>query len=264
MSNTENIESQQKLYTKQEYWEKYYGSQTSDISRINKIVGEYDRFWQQLIDTCKYQPKTIIEIGAYPGRYLAYLSKKYNLIPTALDYNSDTTKIKECFASFEIDDYKLIQADFLKYTPDSTYDLVISNGFVEHFEDFDTILDAHCKYLAPGGAMLVMIPNKRYLRKWYSYLVDHDNLKLHNLNVMHLSVFEKFASRNNLKANFLGYYGGFNFNVHQKLNFFQKLVHQSFRLFFKKINPKISKHPGKFYSSTIIGIYSKPATDNAL
>lgn len=60
--------------------------------------------------------KTIIEVGAYPGRYLAYLSKKFNLIPTALDYNSDKSKIEETFKKFNITEFEILIADFIKYT----------------------------------------------------------------------------------------------------------------------------------------------------
>ena len=262
MNTPNSINPKQKLFTQQEYWEKYYSAQKPDVKRINKIVGEYDLYWQKLIDSCDHKPESIIEIGAYPGRYLAYLSKKYSLKPTALDYNSDTSKIEECFASFGIEDFELIQADFLNHTTNQKYDIVISNGFVEHFEDFNTVMDLHCKYLSPGGTMLIMIPNKRFLRKYYSYLVDLDNLKIHNLKVMNLEIFRSFAARNSLNIEFLNYYGGFNFNVHQKLNFFQKLIHRSFRFTFKKINPFLAKNPSPYYSSTIIGIFTfKSRTD---
>lgn len=256
-ADTNNNTNPSDLYTEREYWESYYKTQSADVARINKIVGEYDSFWKLLVDSCNSKPKTIIEIGAYPGRFLAYLSKKYNLIPTALDYNSDKTKIEECFKAFGIEKYEIIQADFLNHDSKEKYDLVISNGFAEHFENYDYILDQHTEYLAPGGAMLIMIPNKRYLRKYYSYLVDYNNLKIHNLKIMRLDVFRKFAERNQLKIHHLGYYGGFNFNVHQKLNIFQKFIHQTIRLVFKKLNPIISKKTSKYYSSTIISIFGK-------
>lgn len=243
-------------YTDKDYWEDYYKNNKVNSKRINKIVSEYNYYWEKLIQVCTKEPKSIIEIGAYPGRYLACLAAKYNLKPTALDYNSDVSKIEACFKLFNVEDYKLIQADFLKFEPEQKYDLVISNGFVEHFEDFENVMDRHCKYLAPGGAMLIMIPNKRYLRKFYSEMVDRANLKLHNLKIMDVTVFEKFAARNALNINVLEYFGGFNFNIHQKLNWIQSVIHKSFRQVFKRINPYIKKHPNKYLSSTLIAIYT--------
>ncbi len=244
-------------YTDKKYWEHYYQTSNIKIDRIKNIVGLYDKYWEKLISSCKDTPNSIIEIGAYPGRYLAYLSWKYNLVPTALDFNSDTTKIEDCFKAFNVSNYKCIQADFLEFTTDKKYDLVISNGFVEHFENFEEVMDKHCDYLLPSGAMLIMIPNMRYLKKWYATTLDADNLKIHNLKVMKLKVFRDFATRNNLKIELLTYFGGFPFTVHQKLNFFQKGIYQVFRRFFKLVNPVIMRYPNRFFSSSIIAIYTK-------
>lgn len=244
-------------YTEQVYWENYYRNTAVHAERSAKIAGEYDEFWDKLISSCADKPQTIIEIGAYPGRYLAYLSSRYGLRPAALDYNSDFTKIEDCFRMFEISEYELIQADFLHHQPEKQYDLVISMGFAEHFENYDQVLDKHCRYLKKGGAMLIMIPNKRYLKKYYSYILDRENLKMHNLKIMKLSVFRKFALRNNLETTYLGYYGGFNYSSHADLGPVQKLIQGIFRQIFRKLNPHIKKHPNRFFSSSMVSIYRK-------
>jgi 2-polyprenyl-3-methyl-5-hydroxy-6-metoxy-1,4-benzoquinol methylase len=248
----------QKTYTNQTYWENYYNKTKIDVERIKRVVGAHDVFWERFISSCSYTPKSIIEIGAFPGRYLAYLSTKYDLKPTALDFNSGVGKIESCFESFGIINFECIQADFTKYSSELKYDLVMSIGFIEHFENFDEILDKHYDLLAPGGAMLIMIPNKRYLRKWYSYLVDLQNLKIHNLKSMNLSVFKNFAARNNLKINLLTYHGGFSFAVHQKLNAIQTLIFRMVRNIFRRLNPWIIKNPNKYMSSSIVAIFTKP------
>ena len=244
-------------YTDKQYWENYYRPLKMSAAGIKQVVGFYDFHWEKLISSCRKKPETILEIGAYPGRYLAYLSWKYNLQPTALDFNSDITKFKHCFSLFNIENYQCITADFLEHKSDIKYDLVISNGFVEHFQNFEEVMDKHCQYLAPGGAMLIMIPNLRYLKKWYANLLDPENLKIHNLECMNLEVFRKFAGRNNLDIKYLSYFGGFAFKVHQKLNFGQKIIYHGARNIFKLINPLLIKNPNRFFSSSIIAIYTK-------
>ena len=243
--------------TSQQYWEKYYDKKRT-VSResIIQVCSAYDIYWDKMIKACSRKPKSIIEIGAYPGRYLAYLAAKYQLHPTALDYNSDRSKIEESFEVMGVSDYNIIQADFLKHETNEKYDLVISNGFIEHFKNFDEILDRHCNYLNSGGVLFVMIPNKRFLRKWYGFMVDYANLKMHNLKSMRLSVFRAFAYRNKLNIELLTYYGGFPYSVHQKLNFPQKIIYQIFRQIFKRINSIIEKYPNRFLSSSIIAIYT--------
>jgi SAM-dependent methyltransferase len=244
------------LYTTKEYWENYYKPSRNDLNTIKTICGKYDIFWDQLVSSCIQKPKSIIEIGAYPGRYIAYLASRFDLHATALDYNSDRGKIENAFSTMGVKNYEIIQADFLKHEPTCKYDLVISNGFIEHFENYDQVLDMHARYLAPGGAMLIMIPNKRYLRKWYGWLVDRDNLKAHNLKCMSLNTFKEFASRNDLNIEFLNYYGGFAYRVHQPLNLFQKLIYKPVRWLSLKLEPILAKHANHWWSGTIISIFS--------
>ena len=245
-----------KRLTDQEYWEKYYKEAQTQKKQIITVASAYDEYWDILINNNENRnKKTIIELGGYPGRYLAYLSHKYNLTPTCLDFNSDKSKIEESMKAFEINDYNIIQADILNYEPQKKYDIVISNGFIEHFEDYKTVLNNHYKYLKEGGTMLVMIPNKRWLRKWYGFLVDYKNLKAHNLDCMKKETFEIFAKDNKLQLVTNEYFSGFPFTVHQKLNFCQKIIYRLTRFLFKKINPILEKKPSKFYSSSIISIY---------
>jgi trans-aconitate methyltransferase len=244
--------------TDQNYWEKYYSKSETTKKSIAGIVSVYDNYWDILIsENQNKNQKTIIELGGYPGRYLAYLSDKFNLIPTCLDFNSDTVKVKESMDAFEIKDYKIIQADILNFNPTEKYDLVISNGFIEHFDDYEKVLKNHTNYLKEGGTMLIMIPNKRGLRRYYGYLVDYKNLKAHNLKCMKKDTFEKFANKNNLKLLKNEYFGAFPYSVHQKLNLPQKVIYGISRLFFKKVNPYLEKNPSKYYSSAIVAIFKK-------
>lgn len=153
---------------------------------------------------------------------------------------------------------EIIQADFLEYEPTQQYDLVLSNGFIEHFVNYDEVLDRHMKYLKPGGAILIMIPNKRFLRKYYGLIVDRANLRAHNLKSMRIKVFRDYAIRNSLAIEKLSYYGGFAYRVHQKLNLPQKALYKVIRALSIKFNPFLESHPSPFYSGSIVAIFHKP------
>jgi cyclopropane fatty-acyl-phospholipid synthase-like methyltransferase len=248
---------QPEAYTSKEYWENYYAKSALDVAQIKQICGKYDDIWEKMVEACPQKPKTIIEIGAYPGRYVAYLASKYQLLPTALDYNSDVNKIRSSFEVMEVSNAKTIQTDFTAYVPEEKFDIIISLGFIEHFEKFNEILDRHLLYAHENSTFVITVPNKKYLRKWYGYACDYQNLKVHNLNCMTKQVFNDFAKRNNLKIHYLEYYGGFAYAVHQPLNVFQKIIYHTFRFVFKRINPYLEKHPGKYYSQMLIGIFSR-------
>ena len=128
--------------TTQSYWENYYDNSITEKNQIQKIVSEYHKYWEQLMKNNNVNPpKTIIEIGGYPGRYLAYLADKYNLVPTSLDFNSDKAKIEEVMHVFDVKDFEVIQADIFTHLPEKQYDIVFSNGFIEHFENFNEVLN---------------------------------------------------------------------------------------------------------------------------
>jgi cyclopropane fatty-acyl-phospholipid synthase-like methyltransferase len=245
--------------TDQEYWEKYYSKSLTQKEQIISVASSYDKYWDVLINkNDNKENKTIIEIGGYPGRYLAYLSNKYNLIPTSLDFNSDKEKIEETFKSFDLKEYNIIQADFLKHKPENKYDIVISNGFIEHFNNFNEVLDKHCEYLKPGGTMLIMIPNMKYYIRFYKFLVDYKNLKIHNLKCMDTKVFKNFGKRNKLNELTNEYFGGFPFTVHQKLNIFQKIIFKIHRIAAKFcLDSFFKRYPSKYYASSIVAIYKK-------
>jgi hypothetical protein len=88
--------------------------------------------------------------------------------------------------------------------------------------------------------------------------MDKKNLDMHNLKCMHLSVFKAFAKRNQLNIEFLGYDGGFAYNIHNysQSSSFKKFIFNVLLKVFKKINPWLAKRPSKWYSANIIGIFT--------
>lgn len=239
------------------YWEQYYKGKSLDLDAIETIGKVYDKYWSVCVDE---KTKSVLEIGAFPGRYLTYVSNKYNLRPTGLDFQSDLTLIDKTLRAFGINDFDLINEDFLQWKPSTTYDLVLSIGFVEHFENYDEVISKHSEILNKGGALFFQIPNKRYLRKWYGQIADSDNLKAHNLKVMSLDVFKLAASQNNMEIEILEYVGPFQYGLHgDQMNAFRKLSYKAFKFLFKtlKLNNLVEKYPSKFWSASIICVMRK-------
>ena len=59
--------------TSRSYWENYYIKQHTDKSHIVNVCSYYDRFWDTFFSGDS-KTKSLIEIGGFPGRYLAYLA----------------------------------------------------------------------------------------------------------------------------------------------------------------------------------------------
>jgi cyclopropane fatty-acyl-phospholipid synthase-like methyltransferase len=245
-------------YTDQAYWEEYYDSSSEDAQIIHKVVGKYDDLWDLAYNSAFSQPKTLLEIGAFPGRYLAYLSSKYSLEATGLDFNSDTDKFYRTVKSLNVKNVEYVQKDFFEYYPSNTFDWVISLGFVEHFENYPQVLDKHAEWCNPGGVIVVFIPNKRYLRALYGNLLDSANQNAHNLNCMNLETFTQFAQRNSLKIIHLRYRGGFGYKVHAPLKLWQKPFYAIVRRLSIFFQPWMIKNPSKWWSGSIVAIFQKP------
>ena len=240
------------------YWQNYYNITYSKKEQIETICGVYDDLWDTFIrHKDSGNQKKIIEVGAFPGRYISYIAKKYGLIPTALDYNKNIKLIKNSFNEMRVKEYSLIKENFLKLRTNKKYRYVYPIGFIEHFIDFRKIMNNHLKLLDDKCRLLIMIPNKRGLKRLYGYLCDYENLKKHNLKSMNKNVFDSFAKENNLKIILNEYIGVFQYSVHQKINLPQRLLYIIIRFFALIFDDYIQKYPHWLYSASIIAIFEK-------
>lgn len=245
--------------TDQKYWEEYYKKSGANREKIISVVSKYDSIWNFVFKDLDAKKLNLIEIVGYPGRYLAYLSDKYGIHTTSLDFNSDRKTIDEAMATFGIKEYEVIQADLLKHEPVTKYDIVYSNGFIEHFDDYETILSKHLNYLKPGGKLVVIIPNKRFYKWFYQKMFDQENLAAHNLSPMRLSIFKDFAKKNGLKIGLLTYFAGFQYATHKKQSGMGKvIVNWHERIFKKLLNPIIVKYPNRLFSNLIVAVFESP------
>ena len=245
--------------TDQAYWSDYYGKHRDYDPNTASIVAAGSRLdpcWDEMVEAAG-SPKSVWEIGCYPGRYLAYVAARYGLRAMGLDFNEDTETVERNLAAMGVSDFKAFQADFFSYLPEEKADVVISLGFIEHFEDLDDVLDRHLHYLSDSGALFIIVPNMRGLVYPYKLLVDRANMDIHNLKAMKLSLYRRFAERNDLQVKFLRFNGGFPATVHQPLNLVQKLIHWPVRKLSKRAKSLLERHPSGFYSSEIVALFTR-------
>jgi len=74
---------------------------------------------------------------------------------------------------------------------------------------------------------------------------------------MNKKTFYNFALKNKLNIECLEYFGGFQYSVHQQLNFVQKGIYYCIKFISIKLKIYIERYPSWLYSSGIIAIYSK-------
>ena len=164
-------------------------------------------FWKYLHKSNK--DRVALEIGCVPGRFLAYVCKHFGYFPEGIDFVKDADQITgKILRNSGIKEYKIYTQDFLEWKAEKKYDLVLSMGFIEHFQNPYEISKKHVDILKKGGKLILEVPNFANGQKLLHYHLDRENLSRHNTASMSKSYFKTFAKRFNLRIDYLGYYGG--------------------------------------------------------
>jgi SAM-dependent methyltransferase len=216
------------------YWDKIYGSKTQDgktdlqpgrakqPTLSQSLFGPYGDYvlWQGIYP--RYLPKQadikVLEVGSAPGHNLIRLHQVLGYVPYGVDYSDTGVEVnRQVFAQYGLPAENVIHADFLSKDFHDRYkdffDVVVSAGFIEHFDDVGPIIKGHLDLLAPGGYLVVSVPNLRGLNERLQRFFDKSLLPMHNLHIMEKGHFAGLFDRDDLTPLFCDYYGTFNFNL---------------------------------------------------
>ena len=241
------------------FWDTYW-ERIKIPSRIDPTFS-FDRCLEKTFYRfLKADPKVkLIEIGCAPGRWLVYFHEKYNYQVSGID-NSEmgVRKTQENLEYHNIDG-KIYKADLFKFDPPEKYDIVISLGFIEHFEEVDTIIEKHLALIKPGGKLILGIPNFRGVNFLIQKYLGEEVLDKHNLKIMNKGFFEGLPQRFSLEKIFVDYIGGFEpalFLPSDKQNILTKVVLRARgAIGLLRRNSWLDGFNSRLFSSYIIGIF---------
>ena len=196
-------------FVKQEYWDNSYNNLNLEFNiSSDPVVG---LLYQYLNKTTT---KTVFEIGCFPGRYLQVFGELGYEI-----YGVDTTPktITELPFFLESKGYKighLSCKSIFDYQSVKKYDVVCSFGFIEHFDNWQQVIDLHLHHLKPGGILIITVPNfSGFFQHLFHYLFDLENLRRHNLRAMNVKKWKEYlkSKEGNFKVLFSGSFGEIEF-----------------------------------------------------
>jgi 2-polyprenyl-3-methyl-5-hydroxy-6-metoxy-1,4-benzoquinol methylase len=180
--------------TDKQYWESKQIVRVSDQPPLN-----YSSRWEwfdEVAAAIKALPeKDFLELGCSPGHVSAALVSVANVKPEGVDFADTADQYIANLKAVGVEQPILYRCDLREFNPPRLYNVVGSFGLVEHFGNSDAILDLHSNLVAPGGMCVIEVPNFKGFPGLYQRLCDPVNLSHHNLNVMKLEVFERFAKR---------------------------------------------------------------------
>lgn len=171
------------LLTDRQFWVNYWESKTG--LSVN-IPANY-LFHRELGDIInKKGVKTAIELGGFPGYYAVFLKKYFKLDVTLLDYfvHQPVTNSLLAANGLQESDIHIIETDLFNYEPKQQFDLVLSCGLIEHFNDTADIIRRHIAFVKPGGTLFITLPNFKALNGWFQKSFDKENYDKHNIDCM--------------------------------------------------------------------------------
>lgn len=124
------------------------------------------------------------EVGCVPGNGMVYLNKEFGYQVSGIDYSNKLEYVRENLLLNGVKKAELINADFLKFTPDKKYDLVYSGGFVEHFDEYEEVVRKHAELAKSGGIVVIAVPNLTHIHRVLCTLFSRKHLQTHRSPLM--------------------------------------------------------------------------------
>lgn len=247
-----------KNFAPQEIWDSSYkviGENVKSLIDFNDAVTKWLYKYVHAVKDGEH--KAVFEIGCYPGRYLYHFGKLgYQL--NGIDFSSEMNEHfnnwlkSEGFAVNE-----MVKQDIFSFQATSLYDVTASFGFIEHFSNFDELIELHIKLTNPGGIIIISVPDfANPFQYFFHRLTDKKLMDIHNLKAMKPAAWRAAVKKHNVEVLFDGHFGGFDFWYgEQKRNILQKLFLKSMltvkRLILRKIK-KSSFLYSPFYGMVLI------------
>ena len=205
-----------------------------------------------------------VEIGGAPGQFVAYLGKYHGYNTSVIEYSdAGCRKTKENFDLLGLDVNVYKQDFFSDFSDIPLFDIVMSMGFIEHFNDLDEVFRRHVNLLRKGGFLVLGVPNFRGISQKVLALTAPNMLSRHNLEAMDLKNWGTLETTYGLVPLFKGYLGGFEPKYLKRCEH-RTLRNLSIRYFFKMLQTLMSpfaclrKYNSPAWSAYLMGIYKFP------
>lgn len=194
--------------TDKAFWTNYWESKKDLVFTVPANHTFY-KLLAQIISENK--AASAVELGGFPGYYAIFLKKYFGLQTTLFDYYIHPEIINDVLQANGLNrqDIEIIEGDLFNYQPQKQYDLVLSCGLIEHFNDTKDIIQKHISFLKPGGTLFITLPNFTGVNGWVQRKFDISNYEKHNINSMNPRLLATYCKELDLKNVEAGYYGKF-------------------------------------------------------
>lgn len=236
-----------------EAWEAYFADFTPKVVTKVKFADLFPRFLSP------DSGKRVLEIGCSGGKFLCYLAKTFQYQPYGLDFAAGLERTRATFRVNGLPEPVLFAEDFFSWQTEERFEVVCSFGFVEHFDDFPRVVRKHAELVAPGGTLIISMPHLAHLQYVFHWLIDRENLRLHNTKIMNLTAVRRAFEGLPFTIEYLSYYKTFYFRTAKTdLKLWEKIVHALIRSGGRRLRKTVgSNRPNFLVSPEIICIATR-------
>lgn len=149
----------------------------------------------------------VLEVGCAPAKWLLFYAERFGARPSGIEYTEQGVELARRNLAAAGVQGEIVHGDFFSVEPVAA-DLVLSLGFIEHFDDLDGAFARHLEFMRPGGTLVVGVPNYRGLLGGIQRLTDPAHLAMHNLEAMRPSLMRRLAAEHELAITWQGYVNG--------------------------------------------------------
>jgi SAM-dependent methyltransferase len=152
-------------------WENEPGRWRREID--HQIFGKL-RFYNLLLEeicSCPRQPARVLEVGCGSGIDSYYLAERSGAEHVGLDVADTSIDLGRKLGRFFSSTVEYVQGDARRMEfEDESFDLVFSQGFLEHFADPVPLIEEQLRVLAPWGSLVIDVPQRYSL---YTLIKHH-------------------------------------------------------------------------------------------
>ena len=194
------------MIVEQAYWDssykRYAFSRVPETDATRQII-------RKLVPPAAHG-QSAFEIGCFPGRYLVELGALGYIVSGCDRTERVEIDLKQWLESQACTVGSLSRGDF-RSVATGKFDVVGSFGFVEHFEEFRSVVEFQMNLVKPGGLAIVQFPNFHGLvQRTLRALLDRDNLANHVITAMDLNNYLPWIGDFG-EIVYAGHYGRFDF-----------------------------------------------------
>jgi 2-polyprenyl-3-methyl-5-hydroxy-6-metoxy-1,4-benzoquinol methylase len=152
-----------------QFWDKTERNRDVEMEAFNpdgRSVRQFGRrMWHNAFQTAfaglENSDLKLLELGCGGSAFLPYFARRFGFKVSGIDYSENGCDLARRMCTLNGVHADITCANFFESLPDleSSFDVVVSFGVVEHFTNLEETLRAFSRFLKPAGLIVTTVPN---------------------------------------------------------------------------------------------------------